>query len=248
MVFWFSDPCPKTVGVSYFYIFALFISMSISKAQAIALGDGFLNTLGERPMKEGDMPVIEKLLRDFGADFITTAQENLRKNKSIASGDINDIKVQFTKFNTNYTLSLGYPKSEPASKYWDFVNKGVKGTKNIKADGKTPYKFNPAKKAIPISAVQKWLGYNKLKVTAVKKYTKLGVEQKAIDGKKSLAYMVARSIHRKGIRSTHYFDNAQKETFGKNFYEVMEAALGKDIQIKIRQIGKEIKDGNNNTK
>jgi hypothetical protein len=222
--------------------------MSISKAQAIAIGDGFLNSLGERPMKEGDMPVIEKLLRDFGAEFITNAQENLRKNKSIASGDINDIKVQFTKFNTNYTLSLGYPKNEPASKYWDFVNKGVKGTKNTKADGSTPYKFNPAKKAIPISAVQKWLGYNKLKVTAVKPYRKLGVEQKAIDSKKSLAYMVARSIHRKGIRSTHYFDNAQKETFGKNFYEVMEAALGKDIQIKIRQIGKEIKNGNNNTK
>jgi len=60
--------------------------------------------------------------------------------------------------------------------------------------------------------------------------------------------VVARSIHRKGIRSTHYFDNAQKEVFGKNFYEVMEAALGKDIQIKIRQIGKEINNGNNNTK
>jgi hypothetical protein len=222
--------------------------MSISKAQAKAIGDGFLNTLGEQPMKEGDMPVIEKLLKDFGADFITTAQKNLNKNKSIASGAINDIRMQFTKFNTAYTISLGYPKSEPASKYWDFINKGVKGTKNVKADGNTPYKFNPSKKAIPISAAQKWLGYNKLKVTAVKKYKKLGVEEKAIDSKKSLAFMVARSIHRKGIRSTHYFDNAQKETFGKNFYEVMEAALGKDIQIKIRQIGKEIKNGNNNTK
>jgi hypothetical protein len=222
--------------------------MSISSAQAKAIGDGFLNTLGEQPMKEGDMPVIEKLLKDFGADFITTAQKNLNKNKSIASGAINDIRMQFTKFNTAYTISLGYPKSEPASKYWDFINKGVKGTKNVKADGNTPYKFNPAKKAIPISAAQKWLGYNKLKVTAVKKYKKLGVEEKAIDSKKSLAFMVARSIHRKGIRSTHYFDNAQKETFGKNFYEVMEAALGKDIQIKIRQIGKEIKNGNNNTK
>ena len=222
--------------------------MSISKAQAKAIGDGFLNTLGEQPMKEGDMPVIEKMLKDFGADFITTAQKNLNKNKSIASGAINDIRMQFTKFNTAYTISLGYPKSEPASKYWDFINKGVKGTKNTKADGSTPYKFNPSKKAIPISAAQKWLGYNKLKVTAVKKYKKLGVEEKAIDSKKSLAFIVARSIHRKGIRSTHYFDNAKKETFGKNFYEVMEAALGKDIQIKIRQIGKEIKNGNNNTK
>jgi len=222
--------------------------MSISKAQAQAIADGFLNTIGEQPMKQGELPVIEKLLKDFGADFITTAQANLRANGSIASGAINDIRLQFTKFNTNYTLSLGYPKSEKASKYFDFVNKGVKGTKNIKADSKTPYKFNPSKKSIPISAVQGWLGYNKLKTTAVKPYRKLGVESKAIDTKKSLAYIVARSIHRKGIRSTHYFDNAQKEVFGQNFYDVMEAALGKDIQIKIRQIGKEINNGNNNSK
>jgi hypothetical protein len=222
--------------------------MSISKAQALAIADGFLNRLGEQPMKQGELPVIETLLKNFGADFITTAQENLRANGSIASGAINDIRLQFTKFSTNYTLSLGYPKSEKASKYWDFVNKGVKGTKNIKADSKTPYKFNPSKKSIPISAVQGWLGYNKLKVTAVKTYRKLGVETKAIDAKKSLAYLVARSIHRKGLRSTHYFDNAQKEVFGQNFYDVMEAALGKDIQIKIRQIGKEINNGNNNSK
>ena len=222
--------------------------MSISKAQAKAIADGFLNTLGEQPMKEGQMPVVETLLKQFGGEFITTAQENLRANGSIASGAINDIRMYFNKFGTTYSISLGYPKSEPASKYWDFVNKGVKGTKNIKADSKTPYKFNPSKKSIPISAVQGWLGYNKLKATAVKPYRKLGVESKAIDSKKSLAYVVARSIHRKGIRSTHYFDNAQKEVFGKNFYEVMEAALGKDIQIKIRQIGKELNNGNNNTK
>lgn len=222
--------------------------MSITKQQAIALGDGFLNTIGEQPMRPNDLPVAERLLRDFGAEFVLQAQKNLRANNSIASGAINDIRVQLTKFGTTYTLSLGYPKNEPASKYWDFINKGVKGTKNIKADSKTPYKFNPAKKSIPISAVEKWLGYNKLKAVSVKKYRKLGVEGKATDPKKSLAYIVARSIHRKGIRSTHYFDNAQKATFGKNFYEVMEAALGKDIQIKIRQIGKEIKNGNNNSK
>lgn len=222
--------------------------MSISKAQANAIADGFLNSLGERPMKEGEMPVIEQLLKNFGAEFITTAQENLKNNGSIASGAINDIRMNFTKFGTNYTISLGYPKTEPASKYWDFINKGVKGTKNIKADSKTPYKFKQGKKSIPISVAEKWLGYNKLKVTAVKPYRKLGVEQKALDSKKSLAYVLARSIHRKGIKSTHYFDNAKKETFGKNFYEIMTAALGKDIQIKIRQIGKEIKNGNNNTK
>lgn len=222
--------------------------MSISKAQAAALADGFLNTLGEQRTKEGEFPLVERLLKDFGADFITNAQKNLKANGSIASGAINDIRLQFTKFGTSYQISLGYPKSEKASKYWDFVNKGVKGTKNVKADSKTPYKFSPSKKSIPISAVQGWLSYNKLKTTSVKPYRKLGVEAKAIDSKKSLAYVIARSIHRKGIKSTHYFDNAEKQTFGKNFYDVMQYALGKDIQIKIRQIGKELNNGNNNTK
>ena len=126
--------------------------MSISKAQAKALADGYLNTLGEERMKEGEFPLVERLLKDFGGDFITTAQKNLKANGSIASGAINDIRLQFTKFGTSYTISLGYPKSEPASKYWDFVNKGVKGTKNVKADSKTPYKFSPSKKSIPILA------------------------------------------------------------------------------------------------
>lgn len=243
-----NTPALKKGGGSYFYTSPLFIDMSITKAQAKALADGFLNTLGEQPMKEGELPVVERLLKEFGGDFIKNAQANLRERNSIASGHINDVRMHITRFGTSYVLSLGYPKSEPASKYWDYINKGVKGTRNIKADSKTPYKFNPSKKSIPISAMQGWLGYNKLKAVAIKPYRKLGVESKAIDEKKSLAYVVARSIHRKGIRSTHYFDNAQKEVFGKNFYEVMESALGSDIQIKIRQIGKELNNGNNSTK
>lgn len=222
--------------------------MSISKAQALALGDGFINSLGEQRMKEGELPVVEQLLKNFGGDFITTAQNNLIANKNIASGDIKNIKMQFTKFNNSYTISLGYPKNEPASKYWKFVNKGVKGTKNEKADSKTPYKFSPSKKSIPIAIAQRMIDSGKKKTTSVKPYRKLGVETKAIEDKKSLAFMIARSIHRRGLSSTHYFDNAAKETFGKNFYEVMTTALGKDIQIKIRQIGKELKNGNNNTK
>ena len=222
--------------------------MSITKAQALALGDGFLNSLGSQRLKEDELPVVEELLKRFGGEFIVAAQNNLKANNSITSGAINDIRLSTSKFGNTYTLSLGYPNSEPASKYWDYINKGVKGTKNVKADSKTPYKFNPSKKSIPISAAQGWLNYNKLKTISVRPYRKLGVETKAIDSKKSLAYVLARSIHRKGIKSTHYFDNAAKETFGQNFYDVMTAALGKDIQIKIRQIGKEINNGNNNTK
>ena len=222
--------------------------MSISQAQAKAIADGFLASLGEAKGKDSDLPVIEAILVKYGSEFQKQAIENLNKNKSIASGDISDIRVEFTQFGTLYTLSMGYPKSEPASKYWDYVNQGVKGTKNEKADSKTPYTFKSSKKSIPVSVVEGWLKYNKLKTVAVKKYNKLGVELKAIEGKKSLAYAIARSIHTKGLRSTRYFDKAADKVFGDDFQKIMNAALGFDVEIKIKQIGKELQDGNNNRK
>ena len=223
--------------------------MSISEAQAKAIGDEFLNKFGNEAYgSKTELPTIEYLLGLYGGEFIKEAQKNLKLSNSIASGNINDIIARVTKFGTTYTLSLGYPESDPASKYWDFINKGVKGTKNIKADSSTPYKFNPSKKSVPISSIEKWLSYNKLKTVSVKPYKKLGQETKAIDSKKSLAYVIASSIHRKGIKSTHYFDNAEKYVFDKSFITVMETAFGKDIQISVRQIVKEITNGNNNPK
>ena len=221
--------------------------MNISQAQAKFLASKILNTIGTANVPDGELPVVEEIMKMFGGAFIVEAQSNLRKNKSIASGAINDIRIQQTKFGNTYVLSLGYPENKPASKYFEYVNKGVKGTKNEKADSKTPFKFNPSKKSIPVSVVEGWLGYNKLKAVSVKPYRKLGVESKALDSKKSLAYLVARSIHRKGLRSTHYFDDALTSTFDSNFTTVILAALGEDINIKIQATNKQ-NNGNNNTK
>ena len=223
--------------------------MSISQAQAKAIADGFLATLGQQKTTTPDMPVIEAMLFKYGAEFQQQAIDNLNKNNSIASGNIeNNLAFEVTQFGKTYTLTMGYPKNTPASKYWDFVNQGVKGTKNIKADVKTPYAFKSNKKAIPISVVEGFLKYSKKKAVQIKKYTKLGVELKATEGTKSLKYAIARKIHRDGLRSTRYFDNARDSVFGNEFQKVMNAALGFDVEIKITQIANEIKDGNNNTK
>ena len=221
--------------------------MSIAKAQIQALRDGFLQGVGGSfdKYKDGELPILEETLLKYGQAFNDRITEILDKENITSSGRLAEPALPIiTKFGTGYILSLGYEPGSEASKYYDFVNKGVKGTKNEKADGKTPYTFKGNKKAVPVSSIEKWLSYNKLKSVSVKRYTKLGTEAKAIDGKKSLAFLIARSIHRKGLRSTHYFDRAVAQIFNKEFIENIAIAVGGDIQIQIKQAI----NGNNNNK
>jgi hypothetical protein len=223
--------------------------VSISKAQIQALRDNFIQSLGGSfdKYKGGDLPVLEETLALYGKAFNDRVTQILDSENITSSGKLAEPALPIiTKFGTGYILSLGYEPGSEASKYYDFVNKGVKGTKNEKADGKTPYAFKGNKKAVPVSSIEKWLSYNKLKSVSVKRYTKLGTEAKAIDGKKSLAFLIARSIHRKGLRSTHYFDRAVAQIFNKEFIENIAIAIGGDAVIQIRQTINE--NGNNNNK
>ena len=226
--------------------------MGIAKAQIKELQQGFIQSLGDERfgiVNPKDLPILERTLAIYGEAFNKRVTKILDEEKITSSGKLADpAQPIITKFGTGYILSVGYEQGSEQDKYYRFVNKGVLGTSNVKADPKTPYKFDKANKAVNISAVEKWLGYNKLKSVAVKKYTKLGVEAKAIESKKSLAWVIARSIHRKGIRSTYYFDRAISQIFNKDFIADIALAIGGDVQIQIKQTVNESKNGNNNNK
>jgi hypothetical protein len=62
---------------------------------------------------------------------------------------------------------------------------------------------------------------------------------------KSLAFLIARSIHRKGLRTTNYFTNAVTQVFeNEKFRKDVSTALGSDFELKIIRIT----NGNNNNK
>ena len=226
--------------------------MSISKAQIQAIREGFIQSIGETgfgKVKPGELPILEETLALYGKAFNDTLIKILDQDNITSSGKLAEPAIGIiNKFGTGYQLSLGYEPGSEQDKYFRFVNKGVKGTSNTKADSKTPYSFKTSSKAVPVSSIEKWLSYNKLKSVAVKKYTKLGAESKAIQGKKSLAWAIARSIHKKGLRSTHYFDRAVAQIFNKEFIENIAVAVGGDVLIQIKQTVNESKNGNNNNK
>ena len=222
--------------------------MSISRAQIEALRNGFIQSIGSSAfsaVKPGELPVLEETLALYGKAFNDALVKILDQDNITSSGRLAEPALPIiNKFGNRYVLSLGYEEGSEQDKYFRFVNKGVKGTKNVKADNKTPYYFKTTSKAVNISAIEKWLGYNKLKSVSVSRYTRLGTERKGIEGKKSLAWAIARSIHTKGLKSTHYFDRAVSQIFNKEFIQNLAVALGGDVQIQI----KEAVNGNNNNK
>ena len=239
--------------------------MSEAKAQAKALKDGFLKTIGDQYnlIDPTEFPVAEQMLMFYGKQFNDEVQKNLTKSGSIASGKIGDLVVpKVTKFGNNYEMWLGYDKDNPASVYYKFINKGVRGyggenARPKKVSSNSPYEYKtpyPNKKMA--TSILQWYRLGKAKTTNETQTKKLSKTQrknkklKQVVNKapslKTLAYATAAAIKRDGLKTTSYFDNAVKAVFNKEFFATMATAFGGDVQLQIRQIGNKIESYNGN--
>lgn len=216
--------------------------MNKAQAQGLIAADFNRALRGEYNIVDPNaLPLIEKILYDIGLEFTQKAKENLRKANAISTGTLFDLELPVVYQNAQggYTLEVGYPIGSKADKYFDFVNKGVKGTKNKKKNAGTPYSFKQGKKSIPVKPIQDWLSTGRSKNITFKKYRKLGTETKAIEGKKSLAFAIARGIHRDGLKATKYFDDALKVFNSQDFIDSISVALQADIVIQVNRVQKE---------
>lgn len=176
--------------------------MSISKSQAKALADGFLDNLGSG--KDGLVPR-ETLSEIFviAGEFIEDAQNNLNNTRSNASGNLSRSLKIVNPTAKGLDIEMDF--------YGQFVNKGVKGTKS----GTGLYVFKsdmPGKKMI--ASIEQWIKKAKRKSTNVNgKKTTSAYEKK----NKSLseidnAFAVARSVLQHGIKATGFIDKAAHST------------------------------------
>lgn len=239
--------------------------MTEGQRQAQLLKEGFLEQIGEQfdLIDPTEFPVAEQMLIYYGKLFNDEIQKNLNKSGSIATGKIGDLVVpKVTKFGNDYEMWLGYDKDNPASVYYKYVNKGVRGVggvnakpKRVKSDTPFEYKTPYPNKKMATSILQ-WYRLGKAKTTSETQTKKLSKTQRKnkklkqvvnkADSLKSLAYATAAAIKRDGLRTTSYFDNAVKTVFNKDFFAAMATAFGGDVQLQIRQIGNKIENGNNN--
>lgn len=241
---------------------------SITQAQAALLNTSFLDQLAKDQSFTADLsnlPLTERLLIEAAAVFVQNARKNLntpdRKGRiRISTGKLESAIKSFPirYSGSSIEMDLGYDPKNPASRYGDFVNEGVRGIKSQSEAPQSPYSFKASKGVTPapvmVNAIQKWIKDNKRLnddnpdlrgsrggvsggtlrsgIALQRKRKKLTELQKD----KGIAYAIATNIRKKGLARSGFFDKAVEQTFNDSFFRAVADVVGADVSIGIRRL------------
>lgn len=169
-----------------------------------------------------NIPTLERYLNSFGKQIVKQAQGNL--SKAGKKGALAN-SIDFFVIRKGGTLTVRFKMAA----YGQFVDKGVSGTKVKRSytdrDGKTkssPFKYT--NKQPPSGIIDKWV---------VKKGIAPRDEKGRFMPRKSISFLIARSIKSKGIQGISFFQKPMMlgmKTFSKKFG----AAIKEDILNNIK--------------
>ena len=153
-------------------------------------------------------------LNEFRGEYVRELTNSLTEKNLISSGQLGEsiklnVQPKVKVFGQIYRMQIRM------AEYGEYVDEGRKPGKGL-----------------PVGVLEKWLTYpNTLqKVTGQDKQLK-------DHERKSLAYVINRSIKRKGIKPKNWIQPAADKA-NKNIAGVVEAAIAEDIEITFEQIKK----------
>lgn len=217
---------------------------SISQAQA-SLGSNF-DIGGIARQAAPELNNVERVMLEYSDKFIELALQRIRQRKKVDTGNLeNIIRTAIVQDGTKYSLTIGYDKSNPASEYYDFQNKGVKGIKS-KQPSSSPYSYRTLSvSAKMVNALMQWYLRHKNYIKAEDQrvgLSKLQKKRKSVGNianpqkkLRQLATNTAKQIKKRGMPRIGFFDDNLDKAFGKDFQEKLAKALGQDIVLNIRQ-------------
>lgn len=202
---------------------------SISKRQAEALAEGFLDNLGSSKDEFQPKHTYTELFLLVG-ELIDTAQKNLNKADLVDTGKGSESIVADEPVQNGGIISVDVLMNF----YLQFHNKGVKGTRSGRSTAGYSFK-NEIVSQNMYNAIDGWIKRAGLSTRTVKKYKGYGKHETR---RKSIAtidsaYAFARSIKQHGLKPTGFMDRAIQSTSSK-IEKRLGAALVVDIQDGLR--------------
>lgn len=202
--------------------------MGIGKAQAEAIADGFLDSLGANPDDFAPRKTFTEIILIAG-ELILSAQNNLNTSGSNASG-----KLSASLIAGEPTLEGKVFKVDVLMNFYGlFVNKGVKGTKSGSSTAGYSFKHDSPSKDM-VKAIKEWIDNGHAITRTVKKYKSHGKHETkhrklAKLSEADASYATARAIKQHGIKPTGFFDKAVATTQDK-----IAARLGAALKIDLQ--------------
>lgn len=175
-----------------------------------------------------DFKSYHELIQHFGQEVVDNAMRNLgverrvrgKKRRAVATGTLR----KSLRYQYNPQLgTLQFYAAGTANDYADFVEQGVNGTA---VNQGSPYSFKS--KYANIGAIKEWM-----KVKRIMARDKDGkVLPQTEQRKNALAFVIARSVAKKGIAPLHYWADAYDNQL-EQFNDAILEALVQDINFVI---------------
>lgn len=164
-------------------------------------------------------PFLDDVIKRYAADVVESAQRNIgafrtirgKKRRRVATGDLQKSLTYFIAQN-GWKYVVEFTTEASTAQYADVIEKGRR----------------PGSKPPPSSAILKWM--NQKNIRLQKKGGGFIKETPAL--RRNAAFMIARSIGKKGIEGIHYYRDAV-ESEGEKYAEAFRVALNKEVEVRI---------------
>ena len=165
-------------------------------------------------------------LQKLGTSVVKEGKGVLRKTKKSSGTLYNDFDYLVTNTGNSVTLEFEFGGAED---YWQFVDEGVKGAGGFKGSGRargqgSPFKYSA--KMPPRRFIDKWIVSKPLKEARDKKGRFIP--------RKSLAFLIQRSIFQRGLERTQFFSKPFTEQLNKQT-DIITEAFADDLELALDQ-------------
>ena len=164
-------------------------------------------------------PFLDDTVRAFCVDVVEAAQRNIgavrlikgKRRRRVSSGALKESLMYYLASN-NYKYAIDFTSSDATRAYADVIEKGRR----------------PGARMPPPSAILAWM--NQKNIRLQKKGGGFIKETPAL--RQAAAFMIARSIGKKGIEGIHYYQDAI-DTVSEQYADKFREAMTKDLEIRI---------------
>ena len=174
---------------------------------------------------------IAQVLNDFGNEMQQSLKAALLKDSAYVSGDLAE-QIEFP----TVIQGQGFLFQLKLKDYYDYVNKGVNGTRSVKNN--TPYSYMQSSK-IPFYFAKQWMNNKGLFRTPGATLTSKAGKQYKAGSKDSQAFAMARSWKEHGTEGSRFYDETVTEARLDKLKKDLALAAAGDFKIRLTEFYKE---------